>query len=68
MTREEAITYVQAQTACALIECESMKVANTERERAGYALAYPEDAFSALIDQYGISHNAVLQLFQESAP
>lgn len=64
MTKNEAVAYIQAQSVAALCEIESMKAANTERQDQGYALAYDEEAFLAVIDRYGISHNAVLITFQ----
>ncbi len=54
--------YIFAQSACALIEMESMKVANRERRDRGESIAYTEDAFVNLINKYGIHHNAILAL------
>lgn len=63
MTPEQKAAFVMSQTACALAEIEAMKAANTERERAGYALAYGEESFLAVIERYSIGHNAVIGLF-----
>lgn len=68
MTRAEAIVYVQAQAVAAQIALAGMLAANAARERRGEAAAYPEQAFAQLADDYCISHNAVLSLFQESMP
>ena len=63
MDKPEACAYVHAMVACALIEMESMKAANSQ---------YPEDQlfnqshFVALIEKYGIHHNAVLLMLQSS--
>ena len=46
------------QIACDQIELEAMKMANREKLTPGFA--YREKDFRALIDKYGISHNAVL--------
>lgn len=40
MTEEQKAAYVQGQVACALIEMQSMIVANQERERQGKAFAH----------------------------
>ena len=40
--------YLNAEVACALIELESMKVDNMERENAGLSYAYGEQAFMDL--------------------
>lgn len=66
MTRSEAVAYVQAMTACALAEIEGMKAENTQREKSGYSPAFVFDDFSAVIEKYGIHHNAVIGLFQQS--
>lgn len=68
MNHNEAAAFINSQVACALIEVESMKAANTERESQGYALAYDEEAFMAIIDKYGIDHNAVLTVLREAQP
>lgn len=65
MGNEQTVAYVQAQAAAALIEMESMKAANWMREMQGKTIAYGEQEFLALIDKYGLGHNAVLTLFQD---
>lgn len=52
--------FLQSQTISALIEMESMKVANEERRSQGYSLAYDEKAFIDVIARHGISHNQAL--------
>ena len=66
MSPAETIAYVNAQAACAMIEALGMKAENEQRKVQGNSPAYGEAAFSAIIDKYCISHNAVMQLFQES--
>ena len=56
--QKEKIAYLMSQIACAQIEMEAMKMANREKLTPGFA--YGEKDFRALIDKYGISHNAVL--------
>lgn len=63
MTPEQLAAYVNAQTAAALIELESFKAANREREMRGYALAWGEDAFMELIEKYGLDGDHIKQLF-----
>jgi hypothetical protein len=65
MTPEQRVAYVAAQTAAALIEMEAMKAANKEREMHGYALAWDEGAFLALITKYGLDGNTIVKLFQD---
>jgi hypothetical protein len=65
MTPEQRAAYVNAQTAAALIELESMKAANREREMHGHALAWNEEAFLELIEKYGLHHNALMRMFQD---
>lgn len=65
MTPEQKAAYIFAQAVAAMADIEAMKAMNTERERNGYALAYDENAFFAVADRYVISHNAILNLFQD---
>jgi len=66
MTDEQRAAYIQAQTVSALAEIEGMKAANKYREMRGETIAYNEDSFYAVVDKYGISHNAICSFF--SAP
>ncbi len=52
--------YVMAQTAAAYARIEGMKAANAEREQRGHALAYSEDAFNEVANEFGLYHNAVV--------
>jgi hypothetical protein len=60
-TPEQKAAYLNSQTACALIKMQSMMAENQERESQGKSLAYGEEAFLALIDKYGIHHNAAVR-------
>ena len=42
------------------IRMQAMIAANKEREINGEALAYDEKAFTGLIDEFGIHHNALI--------
>lgn len=66
LTPEQAAAYVMAQAVAALIQLESMKVANAERERNGFAPAYDEAAFASLEVHYCIGHNAVMETFAKA--
>lgn len=63
MTPEQHAAYINAQAAAARIELEAMKAANWMREMQGHTIAYGEEDFLALIDKYGLHHNAVLTMF-----
>ena len=58
------IAYVNSQIASALIELESMKAENMQREHLGQSMAWDESSFMSLIDKYQLGHNAVLTNFQ----
>ena len=60
MTPEQRAAFIFSQTACMLAQIEGMKAENAMRERQGQALAWGEDAFIGLVDQYGLSHNQVV--------
>ena len=55
------VAEVQARVAYALVRLEAMKATNHKREAHGYAYAYDETAFEALIDEARIGSNAVIQ-------
>lgn len=59
MNSQEFAAYIISQSACANAEIAAMQAANQERLANGYAIAYGEEAFLAIPDKYGISHNAV---------
>lgn len=65
MTPEQKAAYVMAQSVSAMATIEGMKAANREREARGHVLAYGEDAFNGVIDQYGLSPGAVMGLFHD---
>ncbi len=67
-TPETKAAYIQSQVACALLEMEAMKALNMERDHRQQALAYDEEAFLAVIQKYGIHHNAVLTVIAGPAP
>jgi len=54
------VAFVFSQCVAALATIEGMKALNAYRERRGESQAYPEAAFLAVIDQYGLGHNDVL--------
>ena len=60
MNENQRAAFLDSQTACALIEMESMKALNTYREMRGETIAYNEQAFLDLIPRYGIHHNQAL--------
>lgn len=54
------IVYIQGLLLQARIELESMLVANEERRLASQSPAYTETHIRALINTYGIHHNALI--------
>ena len=49
----------------ALIEAMGMMAENQQRIHRGESLAYTEESFSALIEKYGIHHNAIISRWQK---
>lgn len=64
MTPEQAVAFIKAQTISAQAELLAMMAANREREAAGYALAYDEDAFRSVPENFGITYNQVVEFFR----
>jgi hypothetical protein len=64
VTPEQAAAYVHAQSVAATATIESMKADNCMRQHRGEYPAYGEESFLAVIDEYGIHHNAIITIFQ----
>lgn len=66
MTPEQAAAYVIAQAACASAEIAAMQANDALAARNGCAYApHSPEEYRAIADRYCISHNGVLQLFQD---
>ena len=63
MTPEQKAAFIMAQTAAVQAEIAGMQAENTFREMQGKTIVYDHEAFRRLIDEYGISHNAVVSFF-----
>ena len=60
LTPEQQAAFVMARSACAMITAMGMAAENDQRKALGQSMAYQDTDFQALIDQFGISHNAAL--------
>lgn len=65
MDKEARAAYVVAQGACAQIEAMAMQAQNTEDIAAGRQLKFKHHDFLALIDKYGIGHNAIITFLRD---
>ncbi len=63
ITPEQSASFVFANSVAAFAEIQGMVAENTFREQKGETVAYGEEAFLAVIEKYGIHHNAVLSLY-----
>jgi hypothetical protein len=63
MTPEQKAAYAISMAACATIEAIGMLADNKEAEATKRQLPYLSYDFSALIEKYGIHHNALLTMF-----
>lgn len=63
MTDEQKAAYVHAQAVAAQAEIEAMKAENQLRIMQGKTIAYGEEAFTAVIERYGLHHNDLMTLF-----
>jgi hypothetical protein len=68
MTSTQSAAFVFSQSVAALAEIAGMHAENQQRQRSDYSPAYVEEQFAAVIDRYGISHDAVLRIFEEAGP
>jgi len=63
MIEEQKAVYVMSQAVCAQAKIEGMKAENTLREMRGETPAYSDEDFFAVIEEFGIHHNAVMKVF-----
>lgn len=59
MTPEQKAAYVISQSVCAMVEAMGMQAENQQRTNRGLSIAYGEEAFAAVLEKYGVHHNAV---------
>jgi len=57
--------FLISQSVAAMIKAMGMQAENKQREALGESMAYTEEQFCELIDEYGISHNAALIILRE---
>ena len=56
------VALVMSQIVSAYARIEAMKAANLEREHKGEALAYPEQSFEGVVEEFAIGWNSVLSI------
>lgn len=66
MTHSQGAAYIAAMTECAAAERAGMEAQNKHNAELGISPLYCKSDFDALIDKYGIHHNAVMTVFQQS--
>lgn len=64
MTDEQKAAYINAMVACATITAAGMTAANSQAILDQKEPPYKKADFDALIEEYGIHHNAVLTTLQ----
>ena len=64
MNEDQDAAYIVSQSVCALIEAMGMTAENNQRIHRGQSMAYTEEAFTALIERYGIHHNSVIGFYR----
>lgn len=65
MTAAQAAAYVQGQVMMAQLQMQAMIAENAEREDQGKALAHGPEEFLAVQARFCISHNAVIQFYNQ---
>lgn len=64
MTDEQKAAYIMAQAAAAMAAVAGMQAENAHRISCGQSIAYGEEAFIKVGEEYTIHHNSVLSFFQ----
>lgn len=65
MTPEQRAAIVNAAIARAMIRALGAWAENMQRAHCGQSMAYTDDAISAIIDEEGIGHNAVIAALRD---
>ena len=65
MTPEQKAAFTMSQVACANAEVAGMTAENMQRAALGQSMAYDEAAFVAVIENYPIHHNAVVEWMRD---
>ena len=60
MNEEQRLIYVRGILLQAEIRMNGMIAENKQREVLGQSMAHDENAFTALIDEFGLTHNALI--------
>jgi hypothetical protein len=63
-TPEEAAAYIQSQSACALIKAMGYQAENKACSLRNEYPKYGLDNFERLLDEHGIHHNTVMEIYQ----
>ena len=66
MTDEQKASYVMSQTICAMGELMGMQAENMQRQATGQKMAYYDEDFFKVPENYGIHHPAVIAFLAES--
>ena len=61
---QESVAMVMANCARAMIQAMGMQAENQVRAAAGLSAAYPEEAFSKLIEENDLGYNSVIVLLR----
>ena len=64
MNENQRAAFLIAQSVCAQAEIAAMTAENMQRQAVGSSMAYGDESFNAVIDKYGISHNAAIAFLQ----
>jgi hypothetical protein len=65
MTPEQKAAFIISKAVCAMAEIEAMKATNWMREIQGETMAYREEAFRCVPDEYGLTYHDVIEFFQD---
>lgn len=63
MTPEQQAAFIYSQSTAAMICAMGMHAENSQRMILGQSIAYPESAFTELIEDHSLGYNTVMELF-----
>jgi hypothetical protein len=64
MNENQRAAFLIAQSVVAQAEIAGMTAENMQRQAVGNSMAYGDDAFFAVIDKYGLSHNVAISFLR----
>ena len=65
MEKEERVAYIISQSVCAMVTAMGMQAENEQRKVLDQSMAYGDEAFEKVLDDFGVHHNNVIEYLRD---